>query len=76
MSDFLQGKPTQENRAVKHFGYILSALFLSATGIASLGHSSLTPWLFLITMYLLTGSLWLPVLIKPFYKGFMRIRKK
>ena len=76
MSTFLQGKPDNTNRDLKYFGYILSTLFLIFTGIALVGHSSLTPWLFLITMYLLTGSLWISGMIRPLYKWYRRITGK
>jgi len=72
MSGILQGKVTGENRHLKYFGYLLSVVFLIASVAATLRHSSLTPWLFLITMYFLTGCLWTPILIKPFYLLFGR----
>lgn len=70
MSGFLQGKVTEQNIAVKRFGYLLSAVFLMATVIAMAVESALLPWIFLGTMYTLSGTLWMPVLIKPFYSLF------
>ncbi len=34
--------------------------------------SSLLPLLFIAAMYFIGGSLWVPALIKPFYKWFGR----
>jgi len=70
MSGFLQGQTTAENEVVKRFGFLISAVFLILTVLAMLIKSVTMPWLFLITMYLLTGSLWTPILIRPLYKLF------
>jgi len=67
MDSFLQGKTDAGNIHIKRFGYLLSAVFLIITSIGLLAKWTITPWLFLFTMYLLTGCLWIPVLIKPFY---------
>ncbi len=68
MSGLIQGKTTAENLAIKRFGYLLSALLLIASVIAMVAESNSFPWLFLITMYLLSGSLWMPKLIQPLYQ--------
>ena len=70
MSGFLEGQARRKDIPVKRFGYILSALFVIASNVSLYNNCMLTPWLFLVTMYLLTGSLWAPVLIRPFYKLF------
>lgn len=70
MSGFIQGKTTSDNLAIKRFGYLLSALFLIASVVAMMAESISFPWLFLITMYLLSGSLWMPKLIRPVYQLF------
>jgi len=67
MNGFLEGKTTASNLAVKQFGYLLSALFLLISVTGMVLEWLYTPWLALITMYFLTGSLWIPSLIKPFY---------
>ena len=67
MNKFLEGKTTTTNLAVKQFGYLLSALLLLAAVTGMVFEWTFTPWLVLITMYFLTGSLWIPSLIKPFY---------
>ncbi len=70
MSGFLQGKTTKSNLPIKQFGYLLSALFLVLAVIGMVTKWLYTPWLVLIIMYFLTGSLWIPVLIKPLYNLF------
>jgi len=70
MSGFLEGQTKRKDLPVKRFGYILSALFVIASNVSLYNNWMLTPWLFLVTMYLLTGSLWAPALIRPFYKLF------
>jgi len=70
MSSLIQGKTTAENLAIKRFGYLLSAMFLVASVVAMMAESISFPWLFLITMYLLSGSLWMPKLIRPVYHLF------
>ncbi|MGD9898970.1 MAG: hypothetical protein AB7T22_07570 [Calditrichaceae bacterium] len=67
MSGFLQGKTSKENLPIKRFGYMISAIFLILANIGLYKNWSATPWLFLLTMYFLTGSLWVTALIKPFY---------
>lgn len=67
MSSLIQGQTTKKNLQLKQFGYILSAIFLILTVTAMLLESRLLPWIFLFTMYVLSGSLWMPVLIKPLY---------
>lgn len=70
MSGFLEGRTTKENLPIKRFGYLISAIFLIFSVISLIKNWSITPLLFLLTMYLLTGSLWIPSLIKPFYNIF------
>lgn len=70
MNGFLQGKTTRSNSAVKQFGYLLSALFLLGSVTGMVLEWPYTPWLVLLTMYLLTGSLWIPSLLKPLYTAF------
>ena len=67
MSHFLEGTTTRQNQPVKRFGYLLSAIFLILANLSLIFKWPATPWLFIITMYLLTGSLWIPLLIKPLY---------
>ncbi len=56
--------------AIKRFGYVLSALLLIMSNISYVNEWSFTPLLVLITMYFLTGALWGPALVKPFYEIF------
>ncbi len=70
MSHFLEGKTTRENQPVKRFGYLFSAIFLVLANIGLISNWGSTPLLFLVTMYLLTGSLWIPGLVRPLYKLF------
>ena len=58
------------NIRVKRFGYVISALLIILSNIGLVEKWSATPILFLITMYFLTGSLWVPKLVAPFYKWF------
>ena len=67
MSGFIEGKATKENLPVKRFGYLISAIFIILSTLSMMNNWLATPWLFLVTMYFLTGSLWIPILIKPFY---------
>ncbi len=59
-------------KAIQRFGYIISALFMLATGVGVLLRWVYSPLVFLLTMYLLTGSLWAPQLIRPLYDRFGR----
>jgi len=67
MSGFIEGKTTEKNLPIKQFGYAISAILIIVSTISMMKNWIVTPWLFLVTMYFLTGSLWIPVLIKPFY---------
>ena len=67
MTGFIEGKTTEKNIPVKHFGYIVSAILIIVSTISMMNNWLATPWLFLTTMYFLTGSLWIPVLIKPIF---------
>jgi len=55
---------------IKRFGYVISAIMLIISNVALINNWQLTPIIFIITMYFLTGSLWGLVLIKPFYSFF------
>jgi hypothetical protein len=70
MTPFLEGKSTKENIPVKRFGYLLSAILLVLANIGLISNWAVTPFLFLATMYFLTGSLWVPGLVRPFYNLF------
>jgi hypothetical protein len=70
---FLEGTTTKENLPIKRFGYLISALLIIISTISMAMNWAATPWLFLITMYFLTGSLWVLILIKPFYLLFAKI---
>ena len=67
MTPFLEGKATRENLPVKRFGYLVSAILLVLANISLISGWGVTPILFLLTMYFLTGSLWIPILVRPFY---------
>jgi hypothetical protein len=69
VSAIINGNP-KRNVEVRRFGYLLSTLFIILTLIAMLAESALLPWSFLLLMYFLTGSMWVPGLIKPFYNLF------
>ncbi|MBD3225538.1 MAG: hypothetical protein GF313_12485 [Caldithrix sp.] len=70
MNPFLTGKTSKSRLPVKRFGYLLGAFFLILANIALYFDSGWAPILLLITMYFLTGGLWIPALINPFYKLF------
>lgn len=72
MGGFIQGKTTAANMPVKRFGYVLSAIFLGFTVALMMIESPFSALLFLILMYILTGALWMPALIKPLYNLFGR----
>ena len=57
---------------IKRFGYVISAILIIITNISLIAQWSATPILFLITMYFLTGALWIPALIRPFYNVFIK----
>ena len=76
MTGFIEGKTTKENMPIKRFGYLLSAAFIIISTISMANNWIVTPWLFIITMYFLTGSLWIPVLIKPFYLLVLKMGRK
>lgn len=64
--------PQQETQYIKRFGYVISAVLLIISNISLIENWTATPYIFLITMYFLTGALWGPALIKPFYRLFAR----
>ena len=76
MSGFIEGKSTKELAPLKRFGYIFSAALIIFSTISMMNNWIITPWLVLLTLYFLTGSLWIPVLIKPFYLLARRPGKK
>jgi len=57
-------------KAVQRFGYIISAVLMLLTGLGVILQWVYSPLVFLLTMYLLTGSLWAPQLIRPLYDRF------
>lgn len=75
MNPILQGKKTEGNRNLKNTGYILSAIGLILTNLGLYFEWQFTPIWLILTMYFLTGSLWIPALIKPFYKIFCSAAK-
>ena len=62
-----------EELNIKRFGYVISALLLIFSHVALISKWPVTPFLFLLTMYFLTGSLWTPVLVKPFYLLLLKV---
>ncbi len=58
--------------AVKRFGYLLSLAFMFLANVGIVNEWPSTPLWFLVTMYLLLGSLWIPGLIRPLYNWFGR----
>ena len=76
MTGFIEGKTTKENMPIKRFGYLVSAACIIISTISMVNNWNATPWLVIITMYFLTGSLWIPVIIKPFYLLVMKMGKK
>lgn len=76
MTGFIEGKTTKENLPVKRFGYLISAVLIIIVLISMMNNWMATPWLFLAAMYFLTGSLWIPVLIKPFYLLIVKLFMK
>lgn len=76
MTGFIEGKTTKENLPIKRIGYLISSVCIIISTISMVNNWIITPWLFLISMYFLTGSLWIPVLIKPFYLLFTKIARK
>jgi len=66
----MNDKQKEEILYIKRFGYVISAIFIILSNISLINNWTITPLLFLITMYFLTAALWAPLLIKPFYKLF------
>lgn len=70
----------QLNTAIRQFGYIISAILIILTVFSQYMQWTTTPWFYLLALYFLTGSLWIPVLIKPFYlifgKYLIKVSKK
>ena len=60
----------KEQLNIKRFGYVISAILIIISNISLINRWPLTPVFFLITMYFLTAALWIPSIIKPFYKIF------
>ncbi len=56
--------------AVRRFGYLLSLIAMIIANIGIVNEWPGTPLWFLLTMYLLLGSVWIPRLIRPFYNWF------
>jgi hypothetical protein len=72
----MNDKQKEEILNSKRFGYVVSAILLIISNISLINKWSVTPLLFLITMYFLTAALWIPALIKPFYKVFKNFLDK
>ena len=66
----MNAKQKEEILYIKRFGYVISAIFVIISNISLINNWLITPILFLITMYFLTGALWAHLLIKPFYQFF------
>ena len=66
----MNAKQKEEVLNTKRFGYVISAIFVIISNISLINNWVATPILFLITMYFLTGALWVPFLIKPVYQFF------
>ena len=75
MDSLIQGKTTAENRPVKRFGYVLSLIFVLLSNAGLVLNWWFTGWLYLLSIYFLTGSLWIPQMIKPFYYIFEWFKK-
>ncbi len=67
--------PKQEDKdlKIKHFGFLVSAFLLVISNIGLVNEWSITPFLFIVTMYFLTGSLWGIGLIRGFYYIFRKV---
>jgi len=62
-----------EKKKIKQTGYLISAVGIIISNIGLVKNWPYTPLIVLITMYFLAGSLWFPVLIKPFYILFHKL---
>ncbi len=69
----IQGKTTDENRPVKRFGYVVSLIFIVLSNVGLVLNWWITGWLYLITMFFLTGSLWVPQMLNPIYKLYLKL---
>ncbi|HED11843.1 MAG TPA: hypothetical protein ENJ10_14230 [Caldithrix abyssi] len=63
-------RPEEKDLAVKRFGYLLSLAAMVIANVGIVNEWPSTPIWFLVTMYLLLGSMWMPQLIRPFYRWF------
>ena len=68
------GQNSEKNK-IKQTGYLISVVGIIASNIGLVNNWLFTPLLVLITMYFLAGSLWFPILIKPFYLLIHKIYK-
>ena len=68
------GQNSEKNK-IKQTGYLISAVGIIASNVGLVKNWPFTPLLVLITMYFLAGSLWFPILIKPFYLLIRKIYK-
>jgi len=59
---------------IKQTGYLISGFGVVISNIGMVRNWSITPIILLITMYFLAGSLWFPILIKPFYNFLFKMR--
>jgi len=67
MNKFLEGISKPEDVPVRRFGYVISAIILVVSVVALVKNWPSLPLLVLAMMYFLTGALWIPVLVKPFF---------
>jgi len=68
----MSAQQKQETLNIKRFGYVISAIFVIISNISLINKWPVTPILFLVTMYFLTGALWAPSIIKSIYVFFGR----
>ncbi len=68
-------EPKSQKNKVKQTGYLVSAVGIIVSNIGLVKNWPYTPIIVLITMYFLAGSLWFPILIKPFYRMFQKLYK-
>ncbi len=76
MDSLIQGKETEKTKPIKRVGYILSLFFIVISNVGLVLNWWFTGWLYLLTMYFLTGSLWIPKLIYPFYLIYIKLTGK
>jgi hypothetical protein len=70
------GAGKKNKMQLKQFGYIISAIIIILTVISEYSGWTSTPWLYILCLYFLTGSLWITALIRPFYSLFISLFRK